>query len=162
MALIQSPFIKESTRPILLGVESLALLYSPYIECDWFPLITICCQNRKNLLFHLKAFMAIEIHSIIHFPLAQRRIQRANHVSNQGNVGSRRVLGPECAAMDSGFRCRENGARCVAQAWPVDRSWKCRPNQGASWKWTLYFPGNTVKNTESSPRYSSSNLNRGT
>jgi hypothetical protein len=57
---------------------------------------------------------------------------------------------------------RENGARCVTQTWSADRSWRCRPNQRASWKRTLYFPGNTVKKIESSPRYTPSNFHRGT
>jgi hypothetical protein len=35
------------------------------------------------------------------FPLAQRCIQRASHVSNQGNVWRRHDTPPECAAMDS-------------------------------------------------------------
>jgi hypothetical protein len=90
------------------------------------------------------------------------RIQRATHASNQGNVWRRRDTRPESAEMESWFRCGENGVRCVAQAWTADRSWKCRLNQGASWKRTLDFLKNTIEKIESSPRYSPSKLNRGT
>jgi hypothetical protein len=62
--------------------------------------------------------------------------------------------------MDSWFRCEQNGARCVAQTWPADRFWKCRSNEGASWKRILFSPENTVKKVESSPLYNPLHFSR--
>jgi hypothetical protein len=105
MAPIQSPFIKEWSGLILLGVESFGTPLSP-VYLVW--LISI---NH--------AFWSIEKKSVVSFgclygsrnpfgyafPLAQRHIQRANHISNQGNVWKRCDTPRDYAAMDSWFRC---------------------------------------------------------
>jgi hypothetical protein len=62
------------------------------------------------------------------FRLARRCIQRANPVSNQGNPWERCDTPPESTAINSLFCCGENGARCVGQTWPADKSRTCRPN----------------------------------